>query len=67
MLEKCVVYLTKIKMNILSWNVRGAVRKRFSSQLKEIIKYCNPGIVLLLETKGKPGKARKLLKLSIIY
>lgn len=46
-------------MKILSWNVRGAGRKGFHFQLKRFFKYCNPDIILLLETKVQFDKVQK--------
>lgn len=49
-------------MKILSWNVGRCGKERFSSQLKEEILYCNPDMVLLLETKVQPEKTKKITK-----
>lgn len=37
------------------------VKKGFSFQLKEIIRYCNP-IMFILETKVQPKKGRKIIR-----
>lgn len=48
-------------MGILSSNVRGTSKKGSNSRLKEVIRYCNPDIVLLLKTKVQSGKATKII------
>lgn len=47
-------------MNIVSWNVRGTGRKDFSSQLKLLLHFHNPDIVILMETRINIKKALSL-------
>lgn len=59
-------FLFRKKIKILSWNVRGTKMKGFKSQLKEVIKYCNPTVVLLLDTKIYLKETRLLKHLTIL-
>lgn len=59
---KILFFNSIINMKILSSKVRGVSRKWFNFKLKEVIRYCNPDIMLLLETKVQLEKARKIIK-----
>lgn len=50
-------------MKILSWNVHGASRKRLKSQLKDLMRICNPDIILVMETRVNSGKAQLVLQI----
>lgn len=38
-------------MKIISWNIRGAGCGGFESQLRDLLKVHNPGIIVLIETR----------------
>lgn len=48
-------------MKISSWNVKGAGRRGFKLQLKELISLSNPDLILIIETKVQPDNAKKIL------
>lgn len=59
--EKDNVITTAFKMRILSWNIRGAGRKKFLAQLKHLVSCYMPDVLVLMETKVASSKASNII------
>lgn len=61
-MDNCYRKGTNNRVKIINWNIRGAGRKSFYSQVKDLLFKYNPYIIVCIGTRLKTNRVHKVIK-----